>query len=210
MKSPLMVLLRNNSTINASKVMSRWGVWILKRKDVPCFFVIRQTAFVLQTLEIYLGSTFGSFFGDGYRSTSFGSQYRSNRRRGNRRFLKKNLFFSKRATAKCRAIANTLDPRMLQLPHVKEYQEEAVWQVFQDRCQGLIVEDQEKVASCAVVAPRVEPSTVPTNPRELLGCTKQPKMMAPSASVGRKVAVDATRVAEEVSPAKMSILLLYM
>ena len=35
-------------------------------------------------------------------------------------------------------------------------------------------------------------------------------MMAPSASVARKVAVDATRVAEEVSPAKMSILLLYM
>ena len=35
-------------------------------------------------------------------------------------------------------------------------------------------------------------------------------MMDPSVSVGRKVAVDATRLAEEVSPAKMSILLLYM
>jgi hypothetical protein len=33
--------------------------------------------------------------------------------------------------------------------------------------------------------------------------------MAPSASVARKVAVDATHVTEEVSPAKMSILLLY-
>ena len=85
-----------------------------------------------------------------------------------------------------------------------------MWQVLQDRCQELIVEDQEKVASSAVVAPRPEPSTAPTNPRQLLGCTKQPKMMAPSASVGRKVAVDATRVTEEVSPAKMSILLLYM
>jgi hypothetical protein len=31
----------------------------------------------------------------------------------------------------------TLDPRMVQLPHVKEYQEEAVWQVLQDRCQEL-------------------------------------------------------------------------
>jgi hypothetical protein len=57
---------------------------------------------------------------------------------------------------------------------------------------------------------RAEPSTDPTNPRQLLGWTKQAKMMAPSASVGRKVAVDATRVTEEVSPAKMSILLLYM
>ena len=27
----------------------------------------------------------------------------------------------------------TLDPRMVQLSHVKEYQEEAVWQVLQDR-----------------------------------------------------------------------------
>ena len=104
----------------------------------------------------------------------------------------------------------TLDPRMVQLPHVKEYQEEAVWQVLEDRCQELIVEDQEKVTSSAVVAPRAEPSTAPTNPRQLLGCTKQAKMMDPSASVGRKVAVDATRLAEEVSPAKMSILLLYM
>jgi hypothetical protein len=34
--------------------------------------------------------------------------------------------------------------------------------------------------------------------------------MSPSDSVGRKVAVDATRVAEEVSPTKMSILLFYM
>ena len=62
------------------------------------------------------------------------------------------------------------------------------------------MEDQEKVASSAVVAPRAEPSTAPTNPRQLLGCTKQAKMMDPSASVGRKVAVDATRVTEEVSP----------
>jgi hypothetical protein len=34
--------------------------------------------------------------------------------------------------------------------------------------------------------------------------------MAPSASVGRKVVVDATRVVEEVSPVMMSMLLLYM
>jgi hypothetical protein len=34
--------------------------------------------------------------------------------------------------------------------------------------------------------------------------------MTPSASVGRKVAVDVTRLTEEVGPAKMSILLLYM
>ena len=101
----------------------------------------------------------------------------------------------------------TLDPRMVQLPHVKEYQEEAVWQVLEDRCQELIVEDQEKLASCAVVAPRAQTSTAVT--KKILGCTKQAKMMAPSASVARKVAVDATRVAEEVSPAKMSILLLY-
>ena len=102
----------------------------------------------------------------------------------------------------------TLDPRMVQLPHVKEYQEEAVWQVLEDRCQELIVEDQEKLASCAVVAPRAQTSAAAT--KQILGCTKQAKMMAPSASVARKVAVDATRVAEEVSPAKMSILLLYM
>ena len=102
----------------------------------------------------------------------------------------------------------TLDPRMVQLPHVKEYQEEAVWQVLEDRCQELIVEDQEKLASCAVVAPRAQTSTAVT--KQILGCTKQAKMMAPSASVARKVAVDATRVAEEVSPTKMSILLLYM
>jgi len=53
----------------------------------------------------------------------------------------------------------TLDPRMVQLPHVKEYQEEAVWQVLQCRCQELIVEEQDKVVSCAVVAPRAETSS---------------------------------------------------
>ncbi len=72
------------------------------------------------------------------------------------------------------------------------------------------MEDQEKVSSCAVTAPRAETSTAPTNPRQILGCTKKTKMMAPSVSVGRKVAVDATRLTEEVSPEKMSSLLFYM
>ena len=67
----------------------------------------------------------------------------------------------------------TLDPRMVQLPHVKEYQEEAVWQVLQHRCQELIVEEQEKVSSCAVVGPRAETSSASTNSRQILGCTKQ-------------------------------------
>ena len=31
-------------------------------------------------IELYLGSTFGSCFGDSYRSTSFGHRYRINRR----------------------------------------------------------------------------------------------------------------------------------
>jgi hypothetical protein len=35
-------------------------------------------------------------------------------------------------------------------------------------------------------------------------------MMTPSVSVSRKVAVDATHLTEEVSPVRMSILLLYM
>jgi hypothetical protein len=62
------------------------------------------------------------------------------------------------------------------------------------------VDDEEKVTSCAVVAPRDETSTAPTNPRQILGCTKQAKMMAPSASVGRKVAVDATRLGRAACP----------
>ena len=92
---------------------------------------------------------------------------------------------------------------MVQLPHVKDYQEEAVWQVLEDRCQELIVEDQEKLASCAVVAPRTQTSTAAT--KQILGCTKQSKMMTPSVSVTRKVVLDVTRLTEEVSPAKMSI-----
>jgi hypothetical protein len=59
----------------------------------------------------------------------------------------------------------TLDPRMVHLSHVKEYQEETVYQVLQDRCQELIMEDQEKVVSCAVLAPRAETSTDSSNPR---------------------------------------------
>ena len=104
----------------------------------------------------------------------------------------------------------TLDPRMVKLSHVKEYQEEVVCQVFQDRYQELIVEDQEKVTSCTVVAPRAEPSTTPTNPRQLLGCTKQAKIMSPSSSVGRKVAVDATRVAGGQSREDVNFTALYV
>ena len=96
----------------------------------------------------------------------------------------------------------TLDPRMVQLPHVQEHQEEAVWLVLEDRCQELIVEDHTELASSAFVAPRVQTSTAPT--KQLLGCTKLAKMMAPSGSVTHKVAVDATRLAEQVSPGKMS------
>jgi hypothetical protein len=73
---------------------------------------------------------------------------------------------------------NLLDPRMVQLPHVKEYQEETVCQVLEDRCQELIVEDQEKFVSCEVVTPRVETSTSTT--KKILGCTKQTKMKTPS------------------------------
>ncbi len=51
------------------------------------------------------------------------------------------------------------------------------------------MEDQEKLASCAVVAPRDETLTAAT--KQNLGCTKQVKMMVPSASVTRKVVVDA-------------------
>ncbi len=85
----------------------------------------------------------------------------------------------------------TLDPRMVQLSHVQEHQEEAVWLVLEDRCQELIVEDHTELASSAFVAPRVQTSTAPT--KQLLGCTKLAKMMAPSGSVTHKVAVDATR-----------------
>ncbi len=49
----------------------------------------------IQTLELYLGSTFGPYFGNGYRNTCFGSRYRSNRRWGNRRFFLKKIFFVK-------------------------------------------------------------------------------------------------------------------
>ncbi len=70
------------------------------------------------------------------------------------------------------------------------------------------MEDQEKLASCAVVAPRGETSTAETE--QILGCTKQTKMIPPSASVSRKVVVDATRLTKEVSPTRMSILLFYM
>ncbi len=70
------------------------------------------------------------------------------------------------------------------------------------------MEDQEKVASCVVVGPRAETSTSAT--KEILGCTKQAKMMTASDSVARKVTVDATLKAEEVSPERMSILLLNM
>jgi uncharacterized membrane protein YjjP (DUF1212 family) len=64
------------------------------------------------------------------------------------------------------------------------------------------VEDHTELASSAFVAPRVQTSTAPT--KQLLGCTKLAKMMASSGSVTHKVAVDATRLAEQVSPAKMS------
>ena len=45
---------------------------------------------------------------------------------------------------------------MVQLPHVQEHQEEAVWLVLEDRCQELIVEDHTELASSAFVAPRVQ------------------------------------------------------
>ncbi len=77
-----------------------------------------------------------------------------------------------------------------------------MWLVLEDRCQKLIVEDHTELASSAFVAPRVQTSTGPT--KELFGCTKFSKMMAPSGSVTHKVAVDATWLAEQVSPAKMS------
>jgi hypothetical protein len=57
---------------------------------------------------------------------------------------------------------------MVQLSHVKEYQEETVWQVLEDRFQELIVEDQENLTSCAVVEPRSETSTVGT--KKIFGC----------------------------------------
>ena len=40
---------------------------------------------------------------------------------------------------------------------------------------------------------------------QILGCTKLAKMMNPSDSVTQKATVDVTRLAEEVSPGKMSI-----
>jgi len=46
------------------------------------------------------------------------------------------------------------------------------------------VEDQEKIACCAVVAPRDQTSTVAT--KQILGCTKLVKMMDPSVSVNAK------------------------
>jgi hypothetical protein len=67
-------------------------------------------------LELYLGSTFGSCFGDGYRSTFFGSQYRSNRRRGNRRFLKKKIFFLPACDSKCRMMGEKMDNRWVNQP----------------------------------------------------------------------------------------------
>ena len=63
------------------------------------------------------------------------------------------------------------------------------------------VEDQTELVSSAFVAPRAQTSTAAS--KQILGCTKLAKMM-PSVSVAHKVAVDATRIAEEVSPAKMS------
>ena len=69
----------------------------------------------------------------------------------------------------------TLDLRMVQLPHVKEHQEESVWLVLQDRCQELIVEDQTELVSSAFVVPRSQTSTDPT--KQILGCTKLAKMM---------------------------------
>ena len=65
------------------------------------------------------------------------------------------------------------------------------------------VEDQTELVSSAFVAPRAQTSTAPT--KQFLGCTKLAKIMAPSGSVAHKVAVDATRIAEEVSPTKMSM-----
>jgi hypothetical protein len=44
-------------------------------------------------LELYLGSTFGSCFGEGYRSTCFGHRYRSNRSKGTEDKKKKSFFF---------------------------------------------------------------------------------------------------------------------
>ena len=62
------------------------------------------------------------------------------------------------------------------------------------------MEDQEQVPSCVVVLPLGQTSIDPT--KKILGCTNLANMMSPSDSVAHNVAVDVTRLVEEVSPAK--------
>jgi hypothetical protein len=65
--------------------------------------------------------------------------------------------------------------------------------------------DQERREHVKVKLGKCKSPTATAPTKQFLGCTKLAKMMAPSGSVAHKVAVDATRIAEEVSPTKMSI-----
>ena len=108
---------------------------------------------------------------------------------------------------KTQVICLTLDPRMVMLPQVQEEQEESVWLVLQDRCQEMILEDQvqrDKGPADGV------PGAVPHNTENsqssahsnLLGCKKVSKIVMTPVSVTGHVAVDTSKLANEVSPIK--------
>ncbi len=68
-------------------------VFVPARNKIHDTHVLVQSRNLVPGLVELTSVSLGSCFGDGYRSTCFGSQYRSNRRRGNRRFFKKKIFF---------------------------------------------------------------------------------------------------------------------
>ena len=93
------------------------------------------------------------------------------------------------------------------LPQVQEEQEESVWLVLQDRCQEMIMEDQvqrDKGPAAGV------PGAVPQNTEisqssahsNLLGCKKVSKIVMTPVSVTGHVAVDTSKLSNEVSPIK--------